>query len=154
MSRQMSQFVLQTCLPPNGVATWAQWPPCKMKCLEMSGSKAGVEPCIFRHSGADSRQKGSIDARCPTKENGWVEVRKGFAAFLATAIQATLPGQLAILRWCGLYIFLNIGVMSTYAMCVRYDGIEVDDMYCDAMTRPEPVHEFCAGRECQPRYFS
>uniref|UniRef100_A0ACB8F0M3 Uncharacterized protein n=1 Tax=Sphaerodactylus townsendi TaxID=933632 RepID=A0ACB8F0M3_9SAUR len=45
-----------------------------------------------------------------------------------------------------------MGVMSTYAMCVRYDGIEVDDMYCDAMTRPEPVHEFCAGRECQPRW--
>ncbi|KFQ63495.1 ADAMTS-like 2, partial [Pelecanus crispus] len=44
------------------------------------------------------------------------------------------------------------GVMSTYAMCVRYDGIEVDDTYCDAMTRPEPVHEFCAGRECQPRW--
>lgn len=42
--------------------------------------------------------------------------------------------------------------MSTYAMCVRYDGIEVDDTYCDAMTRPEPIHEFCAGRECQPRY--
>ncbi|XP_063265355.1 ADAMTS-like protein 2 isoform X4 [Prinia subflava] len=44
------------------------------------------------------------------------------------------------------------GVMSTYAMCVRYDGIEVDDSYCDAMTRPEPIHEFCAGRECQPRW--
>ncbi|XP_074218700.1 ADAMTS-like protein 2 isoform X4 [Camelus bactrianus] len=43
------------------------------------------------------------------------------------------------------------GVMSTYAMCVRYDGIEVDDSYCDALTRPEPVQEFCAGRECQPR---
>ncbi|XP_054376826.2 ADAMTS-like protein 2 isoform X3 [Pongo abelii] len=42
------------------------------------------------------------------------------------------------------------GVMSTYAMCVRYDGVEVDDSYCDALTRPEPVHEFCAGRECQP----
>ncbi|XP_043325998.1 ADAMTS-like protein 2 isoform X4 [Cervus elaphus] len=41
-------------------------------------------------------------------------------------------------------------VMSTYAMCVRYDGIEVDDSYCDALTRPEPVQEFCAGRECQP----
>ncbi|KAK2120552.1 ADAMTS-like protein 2 [Saguinus oedipus] len=36
-------------------------------------------------------------------------------------------------------------------MCVRYDGVEVDDSYCDALTRPEPVHEFCAGRECQPR---
>lgn len=46
----------------------------------------------------------------------------------------------------------NPGVMSTYAMCVRYDGVEVDDSYCDALTRPEPVHEFCAGRECQPRY--
>uniref|UniRef100_A0A2R9A7A2 ADAMTS-like protein 2 n=1 Tax=Pan paniscus TaxID=9597 RepID=A0A2R9A7A2_PANPA len=44
------------------------------------------------------------------------------------------------------------GVMSAYAMCVRYDGVEVDDSYCDALTRPEPVHEFCAGRECQPRW--
>ncbi|XP_040819291.1 ADAMTS-like protein 2 [Ochotona curzoniae] len=44
------------------------------------------------------------------------------------------------------------GVMSTYAMCVRYDGVEVDDSHCDALTRPEPVHEFCAGRECQPRW--
>lgn len=25
-------------------------------------------------------------------------------------------------------------------------------MYCDAQTRPEPVHDFCIGRECQPRY--
>ncbi|KAF6122913.1 ADAMTS like 2 [Phyllostomus discolor] len=44
------------------------------------------------------------------------------------------------------------GVMSTYATCVRYDGIEVDDSYCDALTRPEPVQDFCAGRECQPRW--
>ncbi|XP_040261551.1 ADAMTS-like protein 2 [Bufo bufo] len=44
------------------------------------------------------------------------------------------------------------GVMSNYAMCVRYDGVEVDDSYCDALTRPEPVHEFCVGRECQPRW--
>ncbi|XP_032163717.1 ADAMTS-like protein 2 isoform X2 [Mustela erminea] len=42
------------------------------------------------------------------------------------------------------------GVLSTYAMCVRYDGIEVEDSFCDALTRPEPVQEFCAGRECQP----
>ena len=46
---------------------------------------------------------------------------------------------------------LHSGVLSTYAMCVRYDGIEVDDSYCDALTRPEPVQDFCAGRECQPR---
>ncbi|XP_008150707.2 ADAMTS-like protein 2 [Eptesicus fuscus] len=44
------------------------------------------------------------------------------------------------------------GVMSTYATCVRYDGIQVEDSYCDALTRPEPVQEFCAGRECQPRW--
>lgn len=53
---------------------------------------------------------------------------------------------------CVCVLSLTPGVMSTYAMCVRYDGIEVDDTYCDAMTRPEPIHEFCAGRECQPRY--
>ncbi|KAF2978948.1 hypothetical protein EK904_014491, partial [Melospiza melodia maxima] len=52
---------------------------------------------------------------------------------------------------CVCVFSLSPGVMSTYAMCVRYDGIEVDDAYCDAMTRPEPIHEFCAGRECQPR---
>ncbi|XP_013928722.1 PREDICTED: ADAMTS-like protein 2 isoform X3 [Thamnophis sirtalis] len=44
------------------------------------------------------------------------------------------------------------GVMSTYAMCIRYDGTEVEDPFCDAATRPEPIHEFCAGRECQPRW--
>ncbi|XP_059514417.1 ADAMTS-like protein 2 [Myotis daubentonii] len=44
------------------------------------------------------------------------------------------------------------GVMSTYATCLRYDGIQVEDNYCDALTRPEPVQEFCAGRECQPRW--
>ncbi|MBN3323896.1 ATL2 protein, partial [Atractosteus spatula] len=46
----------------------------------------------------------------------------------------------------------SIGVATSYAMCVRYDGAEVDDVYCDALTRPEPVHDFCIGRECQPRW--
>ncbi len=48
-------------------------------------------------------------------------------------------------------LFSQIGVSKSLAMCVRYDGIEVDDVYCDALTRPEPVHDFCIGRECQPR---
>lgn len=47
---------------------------------------------------------------------------------------------------------LVIGVTKSFAMCVRYDGVEVDDSYCDALTRPEPVHDFCIGRECQPRH--
>ncbi|KAM3868351.1 ADAMTS-like protein 2 [Diretmus argenteus] len=46
----------------------------------------------------------------------------------------------------------SIGVSKSFAMCVRYDGVEVDDMHCDALTRPEPVHDFCIGRECQPRW--
>ncbi|XP_066510787.1 LOW QUALITY PROTEIN: ADAMTS-like protein 2 [Hoplias malabaricus] len=46
----------------------------------------------------------------------------------------------------------SIGVAKSFAMCVRYDGVEVDDTYCDALTRPEPVHDFCIGRECQPRW--
>uniref|UniRef100_A0A671RJ80 ADAMTS-like 2 n=1 Tax=Sinocyclocheilus anshuiensis TaxID=1608454 RepID=A0A671RJ80_9TELE len=46
----------------------------------------------------------------------------------------------------------SIGVSKSLAMCVRYDGIEVDDVYCDALTRPEPVHDFCIGRECYPRW--
>uniref|UniRef100_A0A672M2Y5 ADAMTS like 2 n=2 Tax=Sinocyclocheilus grahami TaxID=75366 RepID=A0A672M2Y5_SINGR len=46
----------------------------------------------------------------------------------------------------------SIGVSKSLAMCVRFDGIEVDDVYCDALTRPEPVHDFCIGRECQPRW--
>jgi len=48
-------------------------------------------------------------------------------------------------------VLSRIGVSKSLAMCVRYDGIEVDDVYCDALTRPEPVHDFCIGRECQPR---
>ncbi|XP_010084653.1 PREDICTED: ADAMTS-like protein 2, partial [Pterocles gutturalis] len=44
------------------------------------------------------------------------------------------------------------GISTSYAMCVRYDGVEVDETYCDALTRPEPTHEFCTGRECQPRW--
>ncbi|KFP79965.1 ADAMTS-like 2, partial [Acanthisitta chloris] len=44
------------------------------------------------------------------------------------------------------------GISTSYAMCVRYDGVEVDEAYCDALTRPEPTHEFCTGRECQSRW--
>ncbi|XP_068594661.1 ADAMTS-like protein 2 [Brachionichthys hirsutus] len=46
----------------------------------------------------------------------------------------------------------SIGVSKSFVTCIRYDGIEVHDMYCDALTRPEPVHHFCIGRECQPRW--
>ncbi|CAN9512639.1 unnamed protein product [Ophioblennius macclurei] len=46
----------------------------------------------------------------------------------------------------------SIGVSKSFVTCVRYDGVEVHDMYCDALTRPEPVHNFCIGRECQPRW--
>ncbi|XP_072854273.2 ADAMTS-like protein 2 isoform X2 [Pogona vitticeps] len=44
------------------------------------------------------------------------------------------------------------GISTSYAMCVRYDGVEVEETHCDALTRPEPTHEFCAGRDCQPRW--
>lgn len=44
------------------------------------------------------------------------------------------------------------GITTSYAMCVRYDGVEVDESHCDAVTRPEPTHEFCLGRECPPRW--
>ncbi|XP_062973184.1 ADAMTS-like protein 2 [Elgaria multicarinata webbii] len=44
------------------------------------------------------------------------------------------------------------GISTSYALCIRYDGVEVDEAYCDALTRPEPTHEFCAGRDCQPRW--
>ncbi|XP_069497567.1 ADAMTS-like protein 2 isoform X3 [Ambystoma mexicanum] len=44
------------------------------------------------------------------------------------------------------------GITSSYAMCVRYDGVEVEEAHCDSVTRPEPTHEFCSGRECQPRW--
>uniref|UniRef100_H2ZWM1 Si:ch211-267e7.3 n=1 Tax=Latimeria chalumnae TaxID=7897 RepID=H2ZWM1_LATCH len=44
------------------------------------------------------------------------------------------------------------GITSSYAICVRYDGVEVDESYCDAVTRPEPTHEFCTGRECPARW--
>ncbi|NWX64810.1 ATL2 protein, partial [Promerops cafer] len=46
----------------------------------------------------------------------------------------------------------SAGISTSYAMCVRYDGVEVDESYCDALTRPEPTHEFCTGRDCQARW--
>ncbi|XP_068197686.1 ADAMTS-like protein 2 isoform X2 [Antennarius striatus] len=44
------------------------------------------------------------------------------------------------------------GITTSYALCVRYDGTEVDDTYCDSLSRPEPTHEFCTGKECPPRW--
>ncbi|TRY56837.1 hypothetical protein DNTS_004106, partial [Danionella cerebrum] len=46
------------------------------------------------------------------------------------------------------------GISTSYALCVKYDGSEVDESYCDALTRPEPTHEFCTGKECLPRWES
>ncbi|XP_072561344.1 ADAMTS-like protein 2 [Paramormyrops kingsleyae] len=42
-------------------------------------------------------------------------------------------------------VWFPAGISTSYALCVRYDGQEVDDSYCDSMTRPEPMHEFCTG---------
>lgn len=47
---------------------------------------------------------------------------------------------------------VSIGISASYALCVKYDGSEVDESYCDALTRPEPTHEFCTGKECLPRF--
>uniref|UniRef100_A0A3B4DJ92 PLAC domain-containing protein n=1 Tax=Pygocentrus nattereri TaxID=42514 RepID=A0A3B4DJ92_PYGNA len=44
------------------------------------------------------------------------------------------------------------GISTSYALCVKYDGSEVDESYCDTLTRPEPTHEFCTGKECPPRW--
>ncbi|XP_076832515.1 ADAMTS-like protein 2 isoform X2 [Brachyhypopomus gauderio] len=44
------------------------------------------------------------------------------------------------------------GISASYALCVKYDGTEVDESYCDSLTRPEPTHEFCTGKECPPRW--
>ncbi|XP_071983840.1 ADAMTS-like protein 2 isoform X2 [Engystomops pustulosus] len=46
------------------------------------------------------------------------------------------------------------GLSSAYALCIRYDGREVDESHCDPLTRPEPTQEFCTGRECMPRWES
>ncbi|XP_030607943.1 ADAMTS-like protein 2 isoform X3 [Archocentrus centrarchus] len=44
------------------------------------------------------------------------------------------------------------GITTTYALCIQYDGTEVDDHHCDSLTRPEPTHELCTGKECPPRW--
>uniref|UniRef100_A0A8C9QWM2 ADAMTS like 2 n=1 Tax=Scleropages formosus TaxID=113540 RepID=A0A8C9QWM2_SCLFO len=49
-------------------------------------------------------------------------------------------------------ISCSTGVARSFVICVRYDGSEVDDGYCDGLVRPEPIHDFCIGRECQPRW--
>ncbi|XP_018114016.1 ADAMTS-like protein 2 isoform X2 [Xenopus laevis] len=46
------------------------------------------------------------------------------------------------------------GISFTYALCIRYDGREVDESHCDPTTRPEPTQEYCSGRECMPRWES
>ncbi|XP_069835748.1 ADAMTS-like protein 2 isoform X2 [Dendropsophus ebraccatus] len=46
------------------------------------------------------------------------------------------------------------GLSSAYALCIRYDGREVDESHCDPSTKPEPTQEFCTGRECMPRWES
>ncbi|KAA0719095.1 ADAMTS-like protein 2 [Triplophysa tibetana] len=46
---------------------------------------------------------------------------------------------------------VSAGISSSYALCVKYDGSEVDESHCDSLTRPEPTHEFCTGKECPPR---
>ncbi|XP_075689263.1 ADAMTS-like protein 2 isoform X1 [Rhinoderma darwinii] len=46
------------------------------------------------------------------------------------------------------------GLSSAYALCIRYDGREVDESHCDPLTKPEPTQEFCTGRECMPRWES
>lgn len=53
---------------------------------------------------------------------------------------------------CVFSFFVLLGIASSYALCIRYDGTEVDDRFCDSVTRPEPTHEFCTGKECPPRY--
>lgn len=52
-----------------------------------------------------------------------------------------------------MYVCVLPGITTSYALCVRYDGTEVDDSYCDSLTRPEPTHEFCTGKECPPRCY-
>ncbi|XP_056385973.1 ADAMTS-like protein 2 isoform X2 [Hyla sarda] len=46
------------------------------------------------------------------------------------------------------------GLSSAFALCIRYDGREVDESHCDPSTKPEPTQEFCTGRECMPRWES
>ncbi|KAK1785848.1 hypothetical protein P4O66_003220 [Electrophorus voltai] len=50
------------------------------------------------------------------------------------------------------YLIRKTRISTSYALCVKYDGSEVDESYCDSLTRPEPTHEFCTGKECPPRW--
>ncbi|XP_064420207.1 ADAMTS-like protein 2 [Latimeria chalumnae] len=76
----------------------------------------------------------------------WKILRKGQGVSAADMYRWKLSSHEPCSSTC------TTGVATSYAFCVRYDGAEVDDSYCDAVTRPEPVHEFCVGRECQPRW--
>lgn len=59
--------------------------------------------------------------------------------------------QIFLTAPCNIICNLSAGISTTYALCIRYDGTEVDDRYCDSLTRPEPTHELCAGKECPAR---
>ena len=117
----------------------------------MTQHRVGREGCAEKRSGPRPRRGGSSDAQAqPHWDLPTVRSERPGAPPTASGPPAGL--QVLTGGSQGPSLVLNPGVMSTYAMCVRYDGIEVDDSYCDALTRPEPVQEFCAGRECQPRY--
>lgn len=73
-----------------------------------------------------------------------------FCSALYTLLVGYLSSQLQKTH-LSLSLCVSAGISTAYALCVRYDGSEVDESYCDALTRPEPTYEFCTGRECLPR---
>ncbi|PKK24325.1 ADAMTS-like 2 [Columba livia] len=114
--------------------------------MELSNSKAVNTSAETLFSNATVTMASPPGNRTHKARNRLKLLRKGQGVSAADMYRWKLSSHEPCSSTC------TTGVMSTYAMCVRYDGIEVDDTYCDAMTRPEPVHEFCAGRECQPRW--
>ncbi|XP_072208938.1 ADAMTS-like protein 2 isoform X5 [Excalfactoria chinensis] len=114
--------------------------------MELSNGKASNSSAETPFSNATVTMTSSQGNRTHKARNRLKLLRKGQGVSAADMYRWKLSSHEPCSSTC------TTGVMSTYAMCVRYDGIEVDDTYCDAMTRPEPVHEFCAGRECQPRW--
>ncbi|OXB76327.1 UNVERIFIED_CONTAM: hypothetical protein H355_006738 [Colinus virginianus] len=129
--------------------------------MELSNGKATNSSAETPFSNATVTTTGSQGNRTHKARNRLKLLRKGQGVSAADMYRWKLSSHEPCSSTCTTGSYENSpsgvsratsGVMSTYAMCVRYDGIEVDDTYCDAMTRPEPVHEFCAGRECQPRW--
>uniref|UniRef100_A0A672T1G4 ADAMTS-like protein 2 n=1 Tax=Sinocyclocheilus grahami TaxID=75366 RepID=A0A672T1G4_SINGR len=131
----------------------APWPsgsrqPCK-------DSSALVGCAVLKlNSSLDNSLTLEIYPACPTCTDGrCLRMRPAAQRVQQVKSQAHTDSETHLHFTSNLTLYsVSVGISTSYALCVKYDGSEVDESYCNALTRPEPTHEFCTGKECLPRW--